>query len=370
MAKEPFDVVDQLMYRGTNDGVFPGAVLLVARNGVIQFHEAYGFRNLFTRQVVTSDTVFDLASLTKPLVTTAALMLLVGQSKLDLDQPIGSSLDWLQGTDKELIPVRALLDHSAGMPAYRPFYRDLQKLKAAARYAALKQALAEVPLEAAVGGQTVYSDLGFMLLGMLVEEITGMPLDRYVRQTIFLPLGVGGKSEPRLLFGSPALARGDENVAASEICPWRNRLLEGIVHDENAFVIGGVAGHAGLFGDALAVFLVAQAFCDAYAGRSPMGLFQSETVREFLRRSAHDRRPLGFDAPSEKDSSCGRHFSANTVGHLGYTGTSLWIDLDRDIIVVLLTNRVHPSRLNERIRTFRPELHDAVMQAFFVVKTV
>ncbi|KPJ76411.1 MAG: hypothetical protein AMJ54_11830 [Deltaproteobacteria bacterium SG8_13] len=370
MTNERFDVVDSLMHRAIEKGVFPGGVLLAARNGAIEFCEAYGWRNLFTRQAVTTDTIFDLASLTKPLATTPALMLLVQQSKLALDDPIGMHCRWLEGSNKEEISVRALLNHTAGLPAYRPFYRDLQELAPDDRQQAVQQALAGVALEA-IAGQTVYSDLGFMLLGLLVEEITTLRLDRYVHQEVFKPLGVGGEIQPRLFFNStptpaPSIT---ENVAATEICPWRNRLLEGVVHDENAFAMGGVAGHAGLFGDALGVFRLAQALCDAHAGRCPHGLFAAATVQAFFRRDAGGSRPLGFDAPSDAEASCGRHFSGNTVGHLGFTGTSLWIDLDNAVAVVLLTNRVHPTRTNERIRTFRPQLHDAVMEAIFLVKT-
>lgn len=372
MTTTCFDTVDRLMFQAVEKGVFPGAVLLIARDGTVQFHEAYGYRNLFTRQVVTTDTVFDLASLTKPLATTAALMMLVQQSKLALDEPIGAHHRWLKRTELDGIVVRALLNHSAGLPAYRPFYRHLQQVAPADRTDALKQALAVISLEAGIGEQTVYSDLGFMLLGLLVEEITRMPLDRHVHETVFAPLGVGRQSEPRLYFGRPTSlpAQAPENVAATEICPWRNRLLEGVVHDENAFAMGGVAGHAGLFGDALGVFAVAQSIFDAYSAGGEQRLFDTETVREFLRRDGRASRPLGFDGPSGTDASCGRHFSERSVGHLGYTGTSLWMDLDKAVIVVLLTNRVHPSRLNERIRMFRPALHDAIMEAFFLVKTV
>jgi CubicO group peptidase (beta-lactamase class C family) len=370
MTNARFDGVDRLMHQAIETSVFPGAVLLIARHGAVQFLEAYGRRNLLTRQVVTTDTLFDLASLTKPLVTTPALMLLAQQSKLALDEPIGSHQRWLKGTDKEAITIRALLNHTAGLPAYRPFYRDLQQVDSAGRKEALKQALAKVPLEAKPG-QTVYSDLGFILLGLLVEEITQQRLDAVAHQLVFAPLGIGCKQEPRLFFSdaSSPSATVLENVAATEICPWRNRLLEGVVHDENAFVMGGVAGHAGLFGDALGVFHLARAMADAYSGRQPGGWLRTETLQRFFRRDARGSRPLGFDSPSEADASCGRHFSDNTVGHLGFTGTSLWMDLDQAVIVVLLTNRVHPSRRNERIRSFRPRLHDAVMEAFFLVKT-
>jgi CubicO group peptidase (beta-lactamase class C family) len=297
-------------------------------------------------------------------------MLLAQQSSLELDPPIGMHCHWLKGTGKQDISCRALLNHTSGLPAYRPFYRDLQKVAPEERKAAVKQALAAVSLDA-TPGQTVYSDLGFMLLGLLVEEVSQRQLDQFANQAVFMPLGVGGDSQGRLFFLSADTPRYQmpDNVAATEICPWRNRLLEGVVHDENAFAMGGVAGHAGLFGDALGVFELARAMVAGHAGGHPPGLFHPQTVQTFFYRDSRGSRPLGFDAPSELEASCGQHFSDNTVGHLGFTGTSLWMDLDNDIIVVLLTNRVHPSRLNERIRAFRPQLHDAVMEAFFLVKT-
>jgi CubicO group peptidase (beta-lactamase class C family) len=193
---------------------------------------------------VTTDTVFDLASLTKPLATTPALMLLTQKQQLELEQQIGSILQWLQGTDKEAISIRALLNHSGGLPAYRPYYKQLNRLPFEERKTALKKALAQVPLAHSIGELVLYSDLGFMLLDFLVRKISGKRLDRLTAEEIYKPLGISDRSEPRLCFVDLHNSILFDNVAATEICPWRRRLIEGVVHDDNAYTMGGIAGHA------------------------------------------------------------------------------------------------------------------------------
>ena len=356
------DSVDALMRQAIEKGVFPGAALLIAKEGVIKFFDAYGYANIFTRTAVSTDTVFDLASLTKPLATTPALMVLIQQQKLALDQPIGSILKWLQGTDKEAISIKALLNHSSGLPAYSPYYIQLKRLPVEQRKDALQKELAKVPLTHTNGEFVLYSDLGFMLLYFLVQKISGKRLDRITAEEIYNPLGISKRSEPCLGFVDLHDPIRFDNVAATEICQWRRRLIEGVVHDDNAYTMGGIAGHAGLFGDTFGVFVMAQAMLQAYARSESTELFQTKLVRKFFSRETPGTRALGFDVPAERHSSCGRYFSANTVGHLGFTGTSLWMDLDKAVIIILLTNRVHPSRSNDRIKAFRPKLHDAAMK--------
>lgn len=180
-------------------------------------------------------------------------------------------------------------------------------------------------------------------------------------EEIYKPLGISDRSEPRLCFVDLCNPIRFDNVAATEICQWRRRLIEGVVHDDNAYAMGGIAGHAGLFGDACGVFVMAQALLQTYASSDCAELFQTRLVRRFFRRKSPGARALGFDVPAQSNSSSGRYFAVNSVGHLGFTGTSLWVDLDKAVIIILLTNRIHPSRSNERIKAFRPELHDAVM---------
>lgn len=358
-----FDPVDKLMYAGLETGVFPGGVLLAAVGDEIRFLDGYGFANIFTRQAAAVETVFDLASLTKPLATTAALMVLETRGRLHTGAAIGDCLPWMQSSELAAATVEQLLRHSAGLPAYRPFYTRLRELPFRERRTVLQQLLVSTPCEPDGAGRTLYSDLGFMILGYLVEALAGVRLDRFVGETIYAALGLDSGDFPRLQFvdladSPPPLV----DVAATEICRWRKRALQGVVHDDNAYAMGGIAGHAGLFGDAAAVYRVARSLARAWEGHDREGPFRTDVVRRYLHRPDAETRPLGFDAPAAADSSSGGYFSFESVGHLGFTGTSLWMDLARSIIVVLLTNRVHPSRGNEQIRRFRPRLHDTVMR--------
>ncbi|MFZ0612725.1 MAG: serine hydrolase domain-containing protein [Desulfobacterales bacterium] len=356
-----FEGVHELMRQAVSQGVFPGGVLLVSRRGAIEDLFACGLGNRFTQRPVTVDTVFDLASLTKPLATTLAVMRLVAGGRLALDQPLASLLTVFEGTDKAAITVRQLLDHTAGLPDYRPFYVDLVRLPPAARRQSLLEAIARMPLASGPGRAELYSDPGFMVLGAAVEALSGQRLDRFVGEALYAPLGLNGGGPP-LCFVDLAAPTNFADVAATEQCPWRRQLLEGVVHDDNAYALGGIAGHAGLFGSARAVHMLLTVLWQAFCGDSPPTVLPAGVVQTFLRRGDGGRRPLGFDAPSQTASSSGRYFSPATVGHLGFTGTSFWLDLRQSIGVILLTNRVHPRRTNERIKRFRPQLHDAVME--------
>ncbi len=225
------------------------------------------------------------------------------------------------------------------------------------------QSLIKEPMIYPTGKKVLYSDLGFMILCRVVENLTGMRLDHLVDETVYRPLGMTD-----LFFLSTDPSNGNLvehkerfEFAATEQCPWRNRVLEGAVHDDNAYVVGGIDGHAGLFGTAGGVHALLTELLAAYHGYSGNDIFQSDHVQFFLKERYGSERALGFDKPSMPDSSSGKYFSKNTVGHLGFTGTSFWMDLDRKIIVILLTNRVHPTRENEKIKDFRPKIHDAVM---------
>ena len=355
-----FDLLHNLMQQAVTAGVFPGGVLLVSRQGVIEDLFACGVGNRFTQKPVTAETVFDLASLTKPLATTLAVMLLVADGRLALGQPLESLVDVFKGTEKAGITVRQLLNHTAGLPDYRPYYTELVRVPPAMRRYALLRAIVRTPLAHGIGQAELYSDLGFMVLGEAVETISGKRLDRLVVEKVYTPLGLNDGGPP-LCFSDHAAPTIFSDVAATELCPWRQRLVEGVVHDENAFALGGIAGHAGLFGSARAVHTLIVALWKAFCGDSSEGVLPVEAVQTFLRRGQKGERPLGFDAPSKTGSSSGRYFTSATVGHLGFTGTSFWLDLQQSIGVILLTNRVHPHRTNERIKTFRPKLHDAVM---------
>ena len=358
-----FSRATAMMRKAVIDKVFPGAVLLVSVGGRILYHQAFGKANLISGQPVTPHTIFDLASLTKPLATVPAVMALVQEAKLNLEDRLGDVLPDFKPTDKAGIRIDQLLNHSSGLPAWRPYYEQLRTLPRQQRKTRLRQLLVSEKRIADIGVQTVYSDLGFMILCWIVEVLAGKPLPQFARARVYEPLGLTGHDDCLLYFpvDSPA---GSTVPAATERCSWRNMLLEGSVHDDNAFVLGGYDGHAGLFGNAAGVHTLVNCLRMAYAGeKADPDLFDRSIVRRFFSRPTGGRRWLGFDAPSPQRSASGRHFSPNTVGHLGFTGTSFWMDLDRAIIVILLSNRVHPSRKNEKIKCFRPAIHDTVMIA-------
>lgn len=353
--------VHDFMQGGVTSGVFPGGVLLVAGKDRVEFLEAFGLARLSPERPVTTGTVFDLASLTKPLATTVALMLLIQDERLDLDQALGSVIPDFSDTDKSEITVRQLLSHTSGLPDYRSYYKELVGIPLSERKGSLRTLLLSEQLIHEPGQVCLYSDLDFMILQWLVEVTAKKPLDRFVEESVYGPLGI------KNLFFIPlgvAKARDDQPYAATEKCPWRKKVLVGEVHDDNAYAQGGVAGHAGLFGTAQDVYGLLRELLNVYEGKPNSGLFRRDLVQAFFQRqSGEGSSALGFDTPSRPDSSSGRSFSDQSVGHLGFTGTSFWVDLVKGVIVVLLTNRIHPDRENERIKSFRPLLHDIVMDS-------
>ncbi len=355
--------VRDLMKSGVTDGVFPGGVLLVAKEGRVVFFDAFGLARLAPERPMTTGTVFDLASLTKPLATTVAVMLLAQDGKLDTDQTLGSVIQDCSNTDKAEITIRRLLSHTSGLPDYRPYYKKLMEIPLSERKASLKKLLLAEELIHEPGKVCLYSDVGFMILEWLVEITAQESLDRFVGDSVYGPLGL------KHLFFIPLSAelsqvRNDQSYAATEDCPWRGKILDGEVHDDNAYVLGGVAGHAGLFGTAQDVYGLLKELLNIHEGKPNSGLFHQDVVQTFFRQQPGPGSwALGFDTPSKPDSSSGRHFSDQSVGHLGFTGTSFWMDLSKNLIVILLANRIHPGRDNERIKTFRPLLHDTIMES-------
>ena len=351
------DALALMMQEAIEDGIFPGAVLLVAQKDQILFHRAWGVTDFSTQQAIQTDTVFDLASLTKPLATALAVMMLIQAKRLSLATPMANFFPETRGTDKADLTVMQLLSHRSGWPAWKPYYEDLRQIPDVDRRERLTQLLTLEPLATKPGTEAIYSDLDFMALGLMIEACSGERLDRFVGREIYGPLGLQD-----LFFNPLNRPIALRKYAATERCPWRERVLAGTVHDDNAYVLNGVAGHAGLFGTALAVFRLLKKLMSAYLNRGDANLFPPELVRTFWSRAEGSDWALGFDTPSFETSSSGKYFSSNSVGHLGFTGTSFWVDIDRQIFIVLLTNRVHPSRANEKIRIFRPVIHDAIMR--------
>ncbi len=308
------------------------------------------------------DTVFDLASLTKPLATALAVLLLAQEGRVSLDEPLAR---WFSGSwlppDKGGLTLTQLLTHRAGLPAWRPLYQELLAAPAPERPRLLPRLAAAVPLEHPPDTVTLYSDLGFMILQGVVEEAAGLPLDEFCRRCLYEPLGL------RLLGFTPRRRPGGDTLpyAATEPGLIPGRPEAGEVHDENAWAAGGVAGHAGLFGTAGEIFALVAYLWRAWQGEGS-GPLQPAWVRRFLTLPPGADRALGFDRPSPapEGGAAGRCFSPASVGHLGFTGTSFWLDLATGRQVILLTNRVHLGREDkEKIQAFRPRFHDAACRA-------
>jgi CubicO group peptidase (beta-lactamase class C family) len=358
-----------LFLTAIKDRVFPGAAVAVsfrdsgARSHLFFEYGASTFEKKTSYSTISQSTFFDLASLTKPLATTLAILQLFSGEKVRLDDSLQDLLDSVVPFSHKQITLRHLLSHSSGLEAYRPFFRKLSQIPQRSRRQAVEKWIMEKPLAYRTGEKSLYSDLGFLLLGFIVEEKSGLPLDMYVTEKIMEPLSL----QDEIFFNRLSRNRKVENCVPTESCPWRKKTLCGQVHDDNAFCLDGVAGHAGLFGNANGVLALTELLLDFWQGRinQPV-LGRREDLKRFLTRQADipgSTWALGFDTPSEKNSSSGRYFSPFSVGHLGFTGTSFWIDPQRDLSVVLLTNRVHPHRENAEIRQFRPLFHDRISES-------
>jgi beta-glucosidase-like glycosyl hydrolase/CubicO group peptidase (beta-lactamase class C family) len=342
---------DEVVTRAIEGHAFPGAVLAVGKDGFLVHLKAQG-RLTYDEgaPAVRPDTIYDLASLTKVVATTTMAMTLVDEGRLDLARPVSAFLPAFRGGDKDRVTVFHLLTHSSGIDWWAPLYKDL---KGQAAYLDRIQAM---PLVYEPGTKSLYSDLGIILLGEILERVAGEPLQAFAARRLFEPLGL---RDTRFRPGPELRAR----IAPTERDPWRGRVLQGEVHDENAFALGGVAPHAGLFGPAEELSRVAQMLLDGgvYDNRR---LVSRATVERFVSRAGipGSSRALGWDTPSE-GSSAGTLLSPRSFGHTGFTGTSMWMDPDRRLFVVLLTNRVHPTRENNAIREVRRAVADAVVRA-------
>jgi CubicO group peptidase (beta-lactamase class C family) len=355
------ELAEKIMMQAVSENIFPGGVLLVSVKDSVIFHGAFGLANIISGERMTTDTIFDLASLTKPLATTLAVMKLVQEGRLETDDKLGAILPESRNTDKEKIKIRNLLCHDSGFPDYRPYYLTIKDIPQKDRQIALRNMLVKEPLLSKPGEKTLYSDLGFMMLGWVVESVSERRLDHFVADEIYKPINLKNLFFVDLNTKNESEKTKNKMFAATEICPWRGRLLEGVVHDENAYAAGGIEGHAGLFGAAPDVGSLLTRLLFAFHGISDDRLIVPGLVKTFFDRQEGTDWALGFDTPAATGSSCGKYFSRRSVGHLGFTGTSFWMDLDRFVSVILLTNRVHPSRNNMKIKEFRPVLHDAVM---------
>jgi CubicO group peptidase (beta-lactamase class C family) len=352
-----FSSASRVLEQAVAQKAFPAAVIEVGDATRPLWSQAFG-RLRFEADAprTAEDTIFDLASLTKVLATTALVMQQVERGALGLDDRVGQHIAAWEGADRAHVTVRDLLAHCGGLMAYVPFYRDYRAGSGPTEGLTpqFERAICSIPLEYEPRTKSVYSDLGFMLLGFLLEGQATLS-GRF--DAMRSQMGI----VEDLQFNPPALWQ--PRTAPTEIDPWRGRLLVGEVHDENAAALGGAAGHAGLFGTAAAAGQHARHVLQVLDGKA--GAFQRATVERFITRRADvpgSSRALGWDTMLPA-SSCGSRMSPRAFGHAGFTGTSLWIDPDRGVYVVLLTNRVHPSRANDAIKQVRPAVHDAVMEA-------
>jgi CubicO group peptidase (beta-lactamase class C family) len=362
-----FEPVHRLCEAAVGDGTVPGFVLLVVAGGEVQFHQAFGARQLVPRTLrAHSDTVYDLASLTKALVTSVLTMGQVQRGGLFLDEPAAGRIPELDGEDRRMITVRQLLCHASGLPAHRPFWK--QAAHAPSERWAISLLAAREPLEYRPGTQSIYSDLGFILLGWLLERAVGLRLDVQADRAIFQPLGLTSTTFVNLA-DSEARARllANRSVAATEMCPRRKRILLGEVDDLNAYAMGGIAGHTGLFGSADDVSTLVAALVASWKGSAGAGaLIDRDVIREFWSPAGVPGSTwrLGWDGPAPQGSQAGRRLSRAAVGHLAFTGCSIWIDPERETWIILLANRIHPEvPRDDKFRRFRPAVHDAALEA-------
>jgi CubicO group peptidase (beta-lactamase class C family) len=338
----------RLIVQAVENGVTPAATIEVGRAAAPVWRDAFG-RLTYDGDApaITAETVFDLASLTKVIATTSLVMRAVAAGRLAVEQPVGEVLEEWRDTAHVGIRVRHLLDHSSGLPGHVRLWEVAHGRRE------YESAIHNLPLASAPGAQSVYSDVGFMVLGFLLERLAAEPLD--VQYDTLQQESWGGamtftpSSEP-------------DRIAPTEFESDAGRLVRGTVHDENARALGGVAGHAGLFGSVVDVGRFARMVLRTVREPTPLGT--PELMRAFARETGvpGSSRALGWDV-MRPTSSCGRLFSPTAIGHTGFTGTSLWIDWERDLYVAFLTNRIHPTRTNDSLVRLRPELHDAIVKA-------
>lgn len=304
---------------------------------------------------VDDETVFDLASLTKPLVTSLSVLALMEEGKLNIEDRISKFFE-TGSTDKQNITLLHLLTHSSGLPAHRPYYKKLVNLPHKERMDRVTDWILDENLLFKTGAENLYSDLDFILLGRIVEKVSGESLDEYWERKITRPLGLHKE-----LFFAGKQKTVPLVCVTTGVCGWSKTELCGTVHDDNCRALGGVAGHAGLFGTATSVLSLCENIMLQFKGERQHPSYSSENLRKLLSNKQGAWR-FGFDTPTGGLSSSGNYFSDMTVGHLGFTGTSFWIDLQRGITIVFLTNRVLCGENLTPIKRLRPQLHNIIME--------
>lgn len=339
------DSLHAVLRRAERDSAFPGAYAVVGDHAGILAEDSVGHLDWGPSAVPDEHSLWDLASLTKVVGMTTAVMQLYEQGKIDLDAPLQRYIPEWQGPHKELVTVRHLITHTSGLPADRPYDRQTHDADSIAKL------MFATPLDTLPGVRMVYSDIGAYMLGRLVERISGETLDQYVLKHVFGPLGM-----TETMYRPPASLKA--RIAPTEIDPVRGGKVWGVVHDERAYYLGGVSAHAGIFSSAHDLARFAEMYLDGGA-LDGVRIVQPQTIALFTRRQLQDRA-LGWQKP-DGNNSAGHMMSELAFGHTGFTGTSIWIDPATDVFVILLSNRVNPTRANNKIGRVRVALADAVM---------
>lgn len=351
-----FNEVDGVINKAIEDEAFPGAVVLIWKDGKTFYEKAYGnYTYESTSQIVKTNTIFDLASLTKVVVTTTAAMICYDRNLFLLNDKVIKYIPEFAVNGKENITIKNLLIHNSGLPAWKKFYgRDLT-------YDDVINEIYSSELEYKTGEKTLYSDLGIITLGKIIEKVSGKTLETFCRNEIFMPLKMNST------FYNPPDSLNNYCAPTETDNYWRMKTLQGEVHDETSAMLNGVAGHAGLFSTAqdianLMMVLMNKGKCN------DVQFIKQNTIELFTKRNSEgSTRALGWDTKSDSGSSAGKYFSKNSFGHTGYTGTSIWADPERNLFVVFLTNRVYPTRENTKIQKIRPQLHNAIIKSLEVI---
>ena len=339
--------LDSIMSVAIAEGAAPGGTLVVGRYGRIVHDKGYGRQDTATASAaVDENTMYDMASLTKVIATTTSAMILEEQGQLDLDRTVASYLPEFNAPDKAGITMRMIVTHRGGLEAFAALYKEFK---------GRDQYLAQInlrPLKSLPGTETVYSDWDMILTQLVIERITGKTLDQFVTETVFTPLGMTST-----MF-TPDSVTYFSRIAPTEIDTARGGLVHGKVHDENAWAMGGVSGHAGLFSTARDLSIFAQMILNGGEYNGVRIVKPATLARWTAPQSGTSSRAIGWDTPS-KNSSAGNYFSARSFGHTGFTGTSMWVDPEKNLFVILLTNRVDPTRANNRHVPLRRDVADA-----------
>ena len=378
-SQQAFAKVSELLQKGVTDGAYPGAVLLVGRNGQVVYHYQVGHKWLEApegiKNEMTRDTVFDLAGLTSLVITTTLFMQFVETARVRLEDKVSRYLQPFGVTGKTSITIEQLLSHASGLPSWMPYFEDLVKAHSTDRIGILTSRGAREYIYNAInrssikfepGTKQLYSDLGLMVLGNIAEQLTGLTLDKAAQKYVLQPLGMKNSSYVDLaMIKRRGIHPIKNRIAPTEDCAWRKRVLCGEVHDDNAWAMGGIAGHSGLFSNVIDLHLFASELLRAQRGQS--NFLKRETVNRFFngpkKYEAEGGYMLGWELPNRDNNMSESKLSPSAVGQCSFTGCSLWLDPLQDIDVILLTNRIHPSRSSKQIRHLRPALHDAVVDA-------